>query len=515
MNTRLRTTAPDRAPAAPSAPTPATRAVGAFPAVPAAVGPEAVADRLRGLAPAARAEAVRGLQRSRGNRWMEGMATGRPLPDVVRARMEGVFGVDFSDVSVREDDEATALDAAAFTRGSEIVFSRGIYDAQSPQGLAVLGHELAHVLQQRAGRVQGDGMTEDLALEAEADQAGERAARGEPVGATVAAPSAGLTADGAQVAQPLPNLKLPKFLRRFGRSAPAPAPQAAPEPPPYMTVQLTPEPTEKLEQLRSRFLALKSQFNRTHDPVAKAAVYAQVQAALEDIGDAYDEYEGNAGLGRRLKAAGAARSAEMASAEPAEGGGGEPRYQKTPGGIPSGPAENAYASPHLNQYASPHLPENPYASPHLPESPYGVWRPPRNPPPAASQPAESPYANIPMEIAESPYANIPPEILARGQTRQAESPYANIPMEIAESPYANIPPEILARGQTRQAESPYANIPMEIAESPYANIPPEILARGQTRKAAAPAAKPVARRKAQPPRKGVPTPFIPSYRRRG
>jgi hypothetical protein len=301
--------------------------------VPTDTGPEAVADRLRGLAPAARAEAVRGLQRSRGNRWMEGMATGRPLPDVVRARMEGVFGADFSDVSLREDDEATALDAAAFTRGSEIVFSHGIYDAGSPQGLAVLGHELAHVLQQRAGRVQGDGVTEDPALEAEADQAGGRAARGEPVGATVAAPPAGPAADGARVAQPLPKLRLPKFLRRAGRSAPAP--QAASEPPPYMTVQLTPEPTEKLEQLRSRFLALKSQFNRTHDPVAKAAVYAQVQAALEDIGDAYDEYEGNPGLGRRLKASGAARAAEMAAAGPADARGGEPRYQKTPAGGPA------------------------------------------------------------------------------------------------------------------------------------------------------------------------------------
>ena len=45
-------------------------------------------------------------------------------------------------------------------------------------GLEALGHELAHVLQQRAGRVPGTGVTEDPALEAEAHEAGERVALG-------------------------------------------------------------------------------------------------------------------------------------------------------------------------------------------------------------------------------------------------------------------------------------------------------------------------------------------------
>jgi hypothetical protein len=43
----------------------------------------------------------------------------------------------------------------------------------------VLGHELAHVLQQRFGRVRGDAP--DLLLEAEAAAAGERVALGHPV----------------------------------------------------------------------------------------------------------------------------------------------------------------------------------------------------------------------------------------------------------------------------------------------------------------------------------------------
>ena len=54
------------------------------------------------------------------------------------------------------------------------------------QGQELLGHELTHVVQQRQGRVEpnqpaakGAPLNDDAALEAEADQAGQRAARGE------------------------------------------------------------------------------------------------------------------------------------------------------------------------------------------------------------------------------------------------------------------------------------------------------------------------------------------------
>src|SRR4051794_21809909 len=118
-----------------------------------------------------------------------GSTTRRPLPAAVRARMETAFGADFSGVTVRADGAAAALGAAAFTRGETISLHPGLYDRydlHSPEGLEVIAHELAHVLQQRAGRVPGTGVTEDPALEAEARQAGAEAAQGAPVTASVA-----------------------------------------------------------------------------------------------------------------------------------------------------------------------------------------------------------------------------------------------------------------------------------------------------------------------------------------
>lgn len=108
---------------------------------------------------------------------------GQPLPDAVRGKMERFFGTDFSSVRVHVGPEAPAIGALAFTVGDTIVFAPGQYDPTSPRGQQVLGHELAHVVQQRAGRVRnpfGSGLAvvQDHALEAEADRLGMRAAFG-------------------------------------------------------------------------------------------------------------------------------------------------------------------------------------------------------------------------------------------------------------------------------------------------------------------------------------------------
>jgi hypothetical protein len=132
--------------------------------------------------------------------------TRQPLPAAVRARMETAFGVDFSGVSVRADGAAAAMGAAAFTRGETISLHPGLYDRydlHSPEGLEVIGHELAHVLQQRAGRVPGTGVTEDPGLEAEAEEAGHRAACGEPVPAAVHGEGAQPAGPGPAAAQPV------------------------------------------------------------------------------------------------------------------------------------------------------------------------------------------------------------------------------------------------------------------------------------------------------------------------
>lgn len=148
---------------------------------------------------------------------------GRPLPDGVRARMEAAFGTDLSDVTVREDGEAGDMDAAAFTRGTEISFAHGVWEPDSPAGIEVLGHELAHVLQQRAGRVPGSGVTEDPALEAEAHEAGDRVARGEsaePVvgnGGAAAGPSAAAATSGAEAAGPAQPGRFGNFFRGLFR----------------------------------------------------------------------------------------------------------------------------------------------------------------------------------------------------------------------------------------------------------------------------------------------------------
>lgn len=124
---------------------------------------------------------------------------GEALPGPVQAKMEGSFGADFSDVRVHQGSQAEALGARAFARGSDLHFAPGQYDPSSTTGQTLIGHELTHVVQQRAGRVATQGkdgpINNDPALEGEADQMGARAARGER--AVVSGSSSGLQRKGA------------------------------------------------------------------------------------------------------------------------------------------------------------------------------------------------------------------------------------------------------------------------------------------------------------------------------
>ncbi|HMG23203.1 MAG TPA: DUF4157 domain-containing protein [Kofleriaceae bacterium] len=123
---------------------------------------------------------------------------GQPMRDDVRAKMERSLGADFSAVRIHEGSAAAAMGALAYTQGTDIHFAPGQYQPDSPGGQELLGHELAHVVQQAQGRVQptaqakGVGLNDDSALEREADAMGAKAARGEPAGAAndgVAQPS--------------------------------------------------------------------------------------------------------------------------------------------------------------------------------------------------------------------------------------------------------------------------------------------------------------------------------------
>jgi len=95
-----------------------------------------------GAAPPAVAAAVRG--------------GGAPLPAGERAFFEPRLGLDLSGVRVHTGGaaahSAAAIDALAYTVGSDVVFAAGRFAPSTPSGRRLLAHELAHV-------AQGDGGT--------------------------------------------------------------------------------------------------------------------------------------------------------------------------------------------------------------------------------------------------------------------------------------------------------------------------------------------------------------------
>ena len=113
---------------------------------------------------------------------------GAALPATVQTKMGNAFNFDFSGVRAHEGGQAQAMGALAYTQGSQVHFAPGQYQPDTARGQELLGHELAHVVQQSEGRVaattqlKGVGINDDSGLEREADDWGARAARGESVG---------------------------------------------------------------------------------------------------------------------------------------------------------------------------------------------------------------------------------------------------------------------------------------------------------------------------------------------
>jgi hypothetical protein len=83
---------------------------------------------------------------------------GQPLPTGLRSDMEARLGHDFSDVRVHTGQGAAAsaksVDAIAYTVGNDIVLGHG-QTFTGAGGQQLLAHELAHVVQQRKGPVDG------------------------------------------------------------------------------------------------------------------------------------------------------------------------------------------------------------------------------------------------------------------------------------------------------------------------------------------------------------------------
>lgn len=88
-----------------------------------------------------------------------GSGGGQPLDAGTRNEMESAFGHDFGAVRVHSDSKASesakAVQAQAYTVGNDVVFQEGKYAPDSPSGKRTLAHELAHVVQQRSGPVDG------------------------------------------------------------------------------------------------------------------------------------------------------------------------------------------------------------------------------------------------------------------------------------------------------------------------------------------------------------------------
>ena len=147
---------------------------------------------------------------------------GRALPADLQSRLESAFGISLQGVEVHDDaaaaDASEAVNAHAFTIGTDIFFGRGEFAPGTHEGDELIAHEVTHAVQHlenRAGRptsVEGDvAVTRPTdAVEQEAYAFGAAFAEGKvgaetvgpaPAPATeVAAPSAG-AAEVAAVAR--------------------------------------------------------------------------------------------------------------------------------------------------------------------------------------------------------------------------------------------------------------------------------------------------------------------------
>jgi len=85
---------------------------------------------------------------------------GAPLGEGERAFFEPRFDADFSQVRVHTgsaaEETARALNAQAFTLGSDVVFGAGRYAPGTEEGMRLMAHELTHVVQQGGDEDESD-----------------------------------------------------------------------------------------------------------------------------------------------------------------------------------------------------------------------------------------------------------------------------------------------------------------------------------------------------------------------
>ena len=90
----------------------------------------------------------------------EARGGGAALEPRVAREMSAAFNTDFRHVRVHANDRADALNRAvnalAFTTGSDIFFRNGMYSPSTRSGRELLAHELTHVVQQSGTGVSGN-----------------------------------------------------------------------------------------------------------------------------------------------------------------------------------------------------------------------------------------------------------------------------------------------------------------------------------------------------------------------
>jgi hypothetical protein len=122
---------------------------------------------------------------------VEDAGAGAALPEPTRFKLQDLFGTDLSAVRVHQGGAAPSVGALAYAQGDDVHFAPGRFQPGTPDGDRLIGHEVAHVVQQREGRVAAPqhkgAVVADAALEAEADAFGDRAAQGEVTGGPVRA----------------------------------------------------------------------------------------------------------------------------------------------------------------------------------------------------------------------------------------------------------------------------------------------------------------------------------------
>jgi hypothetical protein len=231
---------------------------------------------------------------------------GQPLVAATRTRMEQSLGQDFGDVRVHTDPQAAesarALSAKAYTVGSNVVLGAGQYAPETTAGARLLGHELAHVIQQReAGRVLASGKLTvapaGTALEREADAAGD-----------LVASSRTSARSGAQTV--VAHHAIPGLPQRAADSTSSPS---------YEKEDTVPAPQEAMVRLLEAAEGLARRVIQAHPSWLRLAIYFQVGAAKEAGADAIsaawglrDFIQGAPDRARRLK-----RMAELTTLWPA------------------------------------------------------------------------------------------------------------------------------------------------------------------------------------------------------